>query len=579
MGQIDAATQTYQNNGQTIDAHTGLPPVSSTPAAPVAPTTPTIGSLYGGISSSDQGLNDSTNYYKGIANTPVDEAGIRSSVMSNLQAEIDATNSVYAQKLAEAQRQGAGLIGSTSAIDARRGVSGSDFGTADQYNTASKNQATYAGIDAERQAAIGAITDKGNAEATAEINQKQNAQKSGADSYINFLTAANTRQGTRTTNAAQAALSSGIDLTSAPTATIKAIADSYQIDPAALVSSYVSSKNALAETQATLTKPIASAAGSTETQYNPTTGKYDTTQGTPTDANLKEYQYAVANNNFTGSLADWNAQKANQKVSDSVTHDPLTGALQVVQRAGPKVAGTGGTKLPAASTGGSTALPSSSAKQPVSPATPTVPVKGPVTNPLDKLSGSDLILASTGNRSQAGIKSYPGQVDAAVARIRAVMPDWNPANAAAQYTFFKSPTTQTFIANSNTVLNTLDQIKALSAKVPRGSVQILNGGQLALSAGVSDANAAKLVQLSTIAGDEAGKLLGGSAGSDFTTALGISLVNPKYNDATFGATIDQLGGRVRNKVSEYFTQGGQTNPNAGASGGTDLTSLRSKYNY
>lgn len=542
-------------------------------SAPAPSSTPTISSMYGSVSPTDQSVIDAANSYKGVATTPVDEQSIRNNVMNNLQSEIDATNKVYVQKLADAQMQAKNLAGSTTAANARAGLIGSDFGTANDYSAASKGAADIGAVGDARTAAIQAITDRGNTEANAEIANKQSAQKNGADSYINFLNSSTTRQQTRTTTAAAAALAQGIDLSSLDSASIKAIADSYQIDPASLVSSYVSSKNALAKTQAdlastqaqtasteaTTAKPVGVSANDSTYQLNPTTGKYELTQAAnPTDATLKEYKYAVTNDGFTGSLADWNAQKANQKVSLSVTHDPITGALQTVQRAGPQVAGTGKSSagLPAPSRPSAATLPAANANPTTKPPT------APVANPLETLKGSDLAYAQSGLPAQAKFK-YPGQIDAATARIQKVIPGWTPANAAASYQFFKSPATQQFIANSNTVLNTLDQLKSLSSKVPRGSVQLLAGGQLALAQGVSDPNAAKFVQLASIAGDEAGKLLGSSGGSDFTTQLGLSLINVKYSDATFGQTIDQLAGRVNNKIGEYYKQAGTAAGNQG----------------
>jgi hypothetical protein len=334
----------------------------------------TIGAAYGGVSPTDQDVINAANAYKGPATAPVDEDAIRANVMQNLQAEIDATNGVYAQKLADAQATGANLLGSTAATNARRGLLGSDFGTANDYAARAKNTATYNSIDADRQAAISSIIEKGQTEATNEVNQKLTAQKQNADAYISFLNSATSRQDTRTTNAAQAALSAGIDLSSVSDATIKAIADSYQIDPTALVSAYVSAKNALAKTQADIQKPVAVSTSDNALQFNPATSKYEQTlTGTPVDATLKEYQYAVANNGYTGSLSDWIAQKANAKVSISGSRNPFTGGLDTYERSGPGVAGTlpagsGSTptapsaKLPAAS--GSEALPAGSSPKP-----------------------------------------------------------------------------------------------------------------------------------------------------------------------------------------------------------------------
>jgi hypothetical protein len=355
---------------------------TTTPTATPSPSgasSASIGSLYGGVSQTDQDVNAGAAFYKDVATTPVDEAGIRSNVMQGLQSEIDATNSIYAQKLAEAQRKGANLSGGTTALDARRGLTGSDFGAADQYNTATKNAATYSGIDADRQASIAAIIDKGNTEATNEITQKQNAQKNGADSYISFLNAAQSRQQTRTTNAAQAALSSGIDLSSAPDATVKAIADSYQIDPAALVSAYVSSKNALAQTQATLQKPVALTAGAAAYGFNPKTGVYEQLPGTGVSDAVSQ---AIADGRLDPSqVTRYNIGAISNTLSSDPTHDFITGKQTLLNSTSytkdaygnivplqkfpnVPVASTGAAKLPttgASSEGGSTSFPKANA--------------------------------------------------------------------------------------------------------------------------------------------------------------------------------------------------------------------------
>src|SRR5690349_5570502 len=91
----------------------GFPPPASS-----APTAPTIAAAYGSIPQADQDVNAGAAFYKGIATTPVDEAGIRKGVMDRLQAEIDATNQVFNEKLAQAKQTGANLLGSTVAANA-----------------------------------------------------------------------------------------------------------------------------------------------------------------------------------------------------------------------------------------------------------------------------------------------------------------------------------------------------------------------------------------------------------------------------------------------------------------------------
>jgi hypothetical protein len=539
------------------NAAAGAAPSSTSGSA--SGSSPTIASLYGSENETDKGIDTSVGVYKDIANTPVDEQAIRDATTRRLQAEIDATNSVYAEKMRQAQIAGEGRLGSNAAISARRGLLGSDFGTQANNKVVTDNNAIYSGIDQEKAAAIAGITDKGQQEATAEIAAKNAAKQAGATDYINFLTEADARKATRTNTAASAALAQGVDLTTLSPTDLSAIASSYNIDPNALTSAFVSAKNAAAAAQkATLTSvPVTDSIYKT----NPDGTQTLVQKGTATpDSTLKEYQYAVQNDGYTGSLADWNAQKANQKVSVGVNSQ--TG--DTYQRSGPTAAGIPSSNSNSKS---SVTLPSSTPKTtaapsaaPVSSATPTVPKTGTVDNPYDKMSGSDLAYAQTGDPNKAKLKNY-NQINAAEARIKALVPDWSPANAAAQYSFFKSPDTQKFIANSNTVLNTINDptngIKALSDKVDRSNVTILANGQLGLARATSDPATAKFVQQANILADEISKLLGSGAGSDFTIQLGQTLVNPAYSKSTFNATMDNLDSRVRNKVSEYLKQGGQ----------------------
>lgn len=584
----------YTQSGGAIVPQYGAAPDTSTPrpatytappAAPVVTPTlqnpdgspntqagagaaPTIGSAYGGISATDTGLNTTRDYYKTIADQPLDEGAIRDAVTKRLQAEIDATNNVYNQKLNEAKVAGENRLGTTAAINARSGLLGSDFGAAHTSDVTTQNSGIYSGIGAEREAAMAAITTKGSNAATAEITAKRQAQQQGADQYIKFLTASTERQGTRTDSAAKAALAGGLDL-STDKDNLKAIADAYQIDPNALVASFVAAKNAQATAQKanTIEAPVTSSVLQPDGKGGYTTVQKG--QATP-DSALKEYQYAVQNDGYTGSLADWNSQKANQKVSEGVTRSPIDGSATFYKRTGPSVAGLPAAKSTQATSAGSTTLPTNTA----SSGTVAVPAKGTITNPIDKLSGSDLAYAQSGNPTQAKFK-YPTQVDAAAKRIQAAIPGWSPASAAAQYAFFKSPETQKFIANSNTVLATINDpqtgIKALSDKVDRSNIIPLNNGTLSLKRATSDPATAKFVQQANILADEIGKILGSGAGSDFTIQLGQTLVNPAYSKSTFNATMDNLDARVRNKVSEYYKQAAQTNPNANQSGPTSMS--------
>lgn len=192
------------------------------------------------------------------------------------------------------------------------------------------------------------------------------------------------------------------------------------------------------------------------------------------------------------------------------------------------------------------------------------------TDPYSNLTGNAYTLATTGVMpSGTGIITQNNLTK----EVQKAIPGWSPVTAQASAAFWKSPDTQKFIANSNTVLNTINDptngIKALSDKVDRSNITIGNDGLLALKRATSDPDTAKFVQIANIAADEVSKLLGSGQGSDFAIHLGQTMVNPAYSKSTFNATMDNLASRVQNKVSEYIKQGGQ---GGSASGGATSTS-------
>lgn len=161
-----------------------------------------------------------------------------------------------------------------------------------------------------------------------------------------------------------------------------------------------------------------------------------------------------------------------------------------------------------------------------------------------------------------------------IAAVLAKDPGYNFITGQAGKNFATSPQTQTFIANANTAINTLNEIKGLSDLVDRGNLKLLNNGLFALKSGTSDKATAKLLTDQSILADELGKILGSGQGSDFAIQLGSGLIDPNYSADTFGSIIDLLKGRITNKLSEYQTQASQgnqsgntTNSTSGSTGG------------
>lgn len=123
------------------------------------------------------------------------EDAIRSRIRNQFQGEIDATNSIFAEKLAEARRQGLGRLGSGRAIQARSGLLGSDFGATQTKKINDANVAEEALVLAEQNAKIAEIMGKASSISSTEIAAKRAAAAQGAEKYIEHLkTAAETKK-------------------------------------------------------------------------------------------------------------------------------------------------------------------------------------------------------------------------------------------------------------------------------------------------------------------------------------------------------------------------------------------------
>lgn len=125
--------------------------------------------------------------YMSDANQNVDENTIRQNVLNKFQAEIDALNRIYAEKKSEERRRGEGRLGSDAAIQARRGLLGSTFGTAQTRGVENLNAEAQSAIDSEQAVMISSIMTKVNQDVADEVAAKTKARQEGAEKYIKFL--------------------------------------------------------------------------------------------------------------------------------------------------------------------------------------------------------------------------------------------------------------------------------------------------------------------------------------------------------------------------------------------------------
>ena len=172
------------------------PTVSEDRISSSNPTSPTIGQIVGQYETPEEqayrqqyGQNLLTE-----SQTTPDLNKIRQDTLARYQAEIDAINASYAQKKAQERIQGQGRLGSAGAIQARRGLLGSDFGAAQTDTINQYNAELIDAIEQERLAKVSSIMSEANRFAQEEYDKKLEAKRLGAENYLKFIGESATRR-------------------------------------------------------------------------------------------------------------------------------------------------------------------------------------------------------------------------------------------------------------------------------------------------------------------------------------------------------------------------------------------------
>ena len=202
------------------------PTVSEDRISSSNPTSPTIGQIVGQYETPEEqayrqqyGQNLLTE-----SQTTPDLNKIRQDTLARYQAEIDAINASYAQKKAAERIQGQGRLGSAGAIQARRGLLGSDFGAAQTDTINQYNAELIDAIEQERLAKVSSIMSEANRFAQEEYDKKLEAKRLGAENYLKFIGESATRRQNNTAKMAAYLYQQGNYDTLTP-AELKQIAD------------------------------------------------------------------------------------------------------------------------------------------------------------------------------------------------------------------------------------------------------------------------------------------------------------------------------------------------------------------
>lgn len=215
----------------------------------------------------------------------IDENQVYQNSLQRFQKEIDATNQIYAQKLAQQKQIGLGNLGSSTAISARAGALGSPIGEAQFQNVQKQNQDAESLVMAEQSAAINAILGKARKDGTDEIAAKRAAKNAGVKDYLTFLKDATTRRTDNVNKLAKALIAQGVDIKTIDPTQLAELAKNYGVGTNDITSAYATEKAAGAK----LAK-----------------------EGLP--ASAQEYEYAK-NNGYTGSYNEYQNLDANRKAS------------------------------------------------------------------------------------------------------------------------------------------------------------------------------------------------------------------------------------------------------------------------
>lgn len=188
-----------------------------------------------------------------IGTGTVDENAIRTNTANKFQAQIDAINNIYADKILEAKQTGTSRLKSNDAVQNRRGLLGSDFGAAQTADIEDANQADVDALNEQKGAKISAILTESKNSADAEIEKKRAAIASGLDARLAYYKDAATRKTAGATSAAQFIYNQKLSPADLSPDQLAVTAKNYGITPQDITAAYIDVKKAgdLAATKAT----------------------------------------------------------------------------------------------------------------------------------------------------------------------------------------------------------------------------------------------------------------------------------------------------------------------------------------
>lgn len=259
--------------------------------APVAPASPKALTMPTGTYESPEvkAARDAQISYLNNIQQP-DENSIWSSTMNRFQSQIDAVNAIYADEVASAKIQGTGRLGTQTAMSARRGLIGSDFGEANFKNQEGENNQVLRMIDNEKQQKLAVLMGQARNDASAELKSRREEFTKGLDARLAYYTAADQRKVDNSGKAIKSLIAQGLNPKEIDKSQLSQFAKYYGISSDDILTGYDEAKNASDAEKKKL--------------------ENETTKAQP--ASVQEYEYAKANG-FTGTYSQYQNDDANRK--------------------------------------------------------------------------------------------------------------------------------------------------------------------------------------------------------------------------------------------------------------------------
>jgi len=285
-----------------------------------------LGSVYGYEKTpyekqQEEAMRLQAEYYNKLANDQTTEESARNDALRLMQAEVNAVDRVFADKISAQKEVGNQRLAMDRSINFNAGGTGSSFANASQSRAMNVNLADEAQIENEKLAALQAINSRAVQMGNQMFADKQNAKKLGVDAYLQAVNNQGALIEANTAKVANGMVNSGIDINTVPKEQLQSIASSLGTTPQRLIDTYNTAKSSVS-----VNKNIPASAQEYEyAKANGYTGSYNDYQNE--DANRK----AVASGSSTGGLTPSQINSTVNSIASALDNEPVVKEYNVIK--------------------------------------------------------------------------------------------------------------------------------------------------------------------------------------------------------------------------------------------------------